>query len=118
MESWYVKDGSVGQLVAWPAGPSRLKRIERTTVMDETKTNVDSVVRYQLLHSLLSIHVDSVRGRSLVRIPANSIVKRTMEFSPAPGFVEVLWQDRRYLVFDSDLDKQLRLSERPWKAGI
>jgi len=72
-----------------------------------------SLVSYQLTHSLLSIQLDSARESSLVRIPLHSIVKRTTKCSSAPGFVEVLWQDRRYLVFHEDLKKQYCLAERP-----
>ena len=77
----------------------------------------NSQSNYQLIHPLLSVQLDSDNGRSLVRIPANSIVKRAMTLSPLTGLVEVLWQDRRCLVFDEDLKKQDRIFEKSCKAG-
>jgi hypothetical protein len=90
---------------------SRLVRIEQIAIMDETKRTPFSTASYQLTHSLLSIRMDAASGRSLVRIPANSIVERTMSFSAAPGFTEVLWQHGRYLVFARDLEQQNCLSD-------
>ena len=83
-----------------------------TWVQREADNTADPLVDFQLTRSLLSIQLDFHSGRSLARIPVNSIVRQTTTFSPIPGLIEVLWQGHRYLVFAEDLKMQQHLSTR------
>jgi hypothetical protein len=82
----------------------------RDSDMEEMKMMADSET-YQLIQPLLSIEIDSTGERRLARLPTTSILKRTTTASTTPGFVEVVWQDRRYLVFEQDLEKQRPVSD-------